>query len=70
MTYYTFEQRLENVARHAWETVTGNGHNMDTEERGEWMKSCNDAATNEWMDGISDDDWLNATLAKTGHHGA
>lgn len=66
MSLYSFEDRHGNVAIHAWETFTGNGRGMDEDDREQAMKSCRDAATNAYVDGIDDGAWLTATLALLG----
>lgn len=63
----TWESRRDTIATHAWETWTKNGLHMDREDLVESGKSAADAATNAYVDGASDMEWLAATLKRLGH---
>jgi hypothetical protein len=67
MTFATYEQRLDAVTTAAWETWTKNGLGLDDDEREQTGKSVRDAAANEYVDDISDKDWLDRTLARVGY---
>ena len=56
------ERRHNMVAVHAWETWTKNGIGLDEDMREQTAKTVRDAVNNTWVDGISDGDWLAATL--------
>ncbi len=60
----TYENRLDMITTHAWETWTANGLNLDDEMREQTAKSVRDAATNTYTDNINDTDWLAATLKR------
>ena len=69
MSYHTWEQRLDNVVSHAWEAWTSNGLHMDEDEREQAVKSCRDAATNTYVEGLNDGDWLAATVRRLNGEG-
>lgn len=60
----TWETRYDAVVLAAFETWTRNGLGNSFDENEQAIKSCRDAATNAWLDGMSDCDWLAATLAR------
>jgi hypothetical protein len=64
MNMYTFEQRLDTIVTHAWETWTNNGLGLDSEEREETAKTVKDAAASAYLDNMTDIAWLDATLAR------
>lgn len=64
---FNFDDRLSAVATAAWEIWTNNGNKMDEDDREQTGKSVLDAANNEYVDGISDKDWLRKTLIRLGH---
>jgi hypothetical protein len=61
-----FETDYDAVTLAAWETWTNNGLNMDEEDRKEALQQVRDAATNSWVDGMSEIEWLRATLNRLG----
>jgi hypothetical protein len=48
----------------AWKIWTNNGAGMDDDDRFQTGKSVEDAAQNTYLDGMTDKDWLAATLAR------
>lgn len=65
-TFLTYETRRDMIVTHAWEIWTKNGLRLDNEQREETLKTVQDAANNTYVDGITDQDWLTATLARLG----
>ena len=61
-----YEQRLDTVVTHAWEAWTNNGIGLDIEEREETAKTVRDAATNAYVDEMTDAQWLAVTLKRLG----
>jgi hypothetical protein len=61
-----YETRLDMIVTHGWETWTKNGLNLDPDMREETSKTVRDAAANTYFDGITDTDWLAATLKRLG----
>lgn len=61
-----YESRRDTITMHAWETWTKNGLRMDAEMRAETEKSVRDAVNNCYVEGISNADWLAATLKRLG----
>ena len=61
-----YDTRLNTIVTHAWETWTKNGLFLDEDEREETTKTVQDAANNAYFEGISDIDWLAATLNHLG----
>lgn len=62
----TWEQRYEMIVTRAWEVWTKNGAGLDDDDRSQTTNSAQDAATNAYVDDISDADWLAATLRALG----
>lgn len=60
----SYEDRLDMIVTHAWESWTKNGMNLDEEDRRETEKTARDAANNTYTNGISDSEWLTATLRR------
>ena len=60
----SYETRLDTIVTHAWGTWTKNGLGLDSDDRKETLRSVQDAANNTYIEGISDLDWLNATLKR------
>ena len=54
------------IASHAWETWTNNGLNLDDEDRWQTGRHAQDASNNAYFDGMSDQEWLDATLKSLG----
>lgn len=61
-----YEAQRDRVVMAAWERWTKNGLGLDTEGVEQTTKSVRDAAANTWQDGMRDDEWLAATLARLG----
>jgi hypothetical protein len=59
-----WDLRFDAVAQAAWETWTKIGLNMNRNARDETMRTVYDAATNVWIDGMSDAQWVAATLKR------
>jgi hypothetical protein len=57
-----WETRHEMIASHAWETWTNNGLNLDDDERWQTGRHAQDASNDSYLDGMSDQEWLDATL--------
>ena len=66
MSLCTFEQRLDKIATHAWETWTGNGREMDESEREQTGKNARDAANNAYHEDYTESQWLARTLQALG----
>jgi membrane-associated HD superfamily phosphohydrolase len=62
MNYLSHETRRDMIVTHAWETWTKNGLNMDKDQWAETTKTVQDKVDNAYHDGITDTDWLAATL--------
>jgi hypothetical protein len=62
----TWENRYDAVVLASFEVWTKNGLGNSFEENEDAIKSCRDAATNTWVEGINDAEWLRATLARLG----
>jgi hypothetical protein len=60
----TWENRYDAVVVAAFEAWTKNGLGNTFEENEEAIKTCRDAATNAWIEGMHDGEWLAATLAR------
>lgn len=60
----TYEQRLDMIVTHAWETWTKNGLGLDDDDRIQTSKTVQDAAANAYVDDMNDGDWLAATLKR------
>ena len=56
------EQRLDTIVTHAWEAWTNNGLGLDGYDRAQTTKSVYDAAANTYLDDMTDEQWLKATL--------
>ena len=54
------------IASHAWETWTNNGLNLDGEDRWQTGRHAQDASNNAYLDGMSDQEWLDATIKSLG----
>jgi len=61
-----YAQMFDTVVAHAAETYTGNFRDMDAEQSEEAIKTVRDKATNAYQDGMTDIEWLNATLVALG----
>ena len=57
-----WETRHEMIAMHAWEAWTNNGLNLDEDERWQTGRHAQDASNDSYLDGMSDQEWLDATL--------
>jgi hypothetical protein len=62
----SYEDRLDMVVTNAWEIWTNNGLGLDDEDCVETEKTVRDAATNVYVEGMDDGEWLDATLARLG----
>jgi len=62
----TYEQRHKTIADAAWEHWANVGLEMDDDELVQTSKSASDAATNAYVEGMSDKEWLAATLKRLG----
>ncbi len=60
----TYESHLDTIVTHAWEIWTKNGLRMDAEIRRETEKTVKDAAANSYAEGMSDVEWLAATVKR------
>jgi hypothetical protein len=63
-TEMTYETRIHTIATHAWEIWTNNGLGLDDEARFQTGKSAQDAAANSYQDDMTDQQWLDATIAQ------
>jgi hypothetical protein len=59
---FEWETRHEMIASHAWETWTNNGLNLDDDERWQTGRHAQDASNDSYLDGMTDQEWLDATL--------
>jgi hypothetical protein len=59
---FEWETRHEMIASHAWKTWTNNGLNLDDDERWQTGRHAQDASNDAYIDGMSDQEWLDATL--------
>jgi hypothetical protein len=57
-----YETRRDAIVVAAWETWTKNGLGLDDDMKVQTEKSVQDAVNNAYIEGISDKDWLAATL--------
>lgn len=57
-----WETRRDKIAMHAWETWTKNGLGLDDWDREQTAKTVNDKVSNAYQDGMTDSEWLTATL--------
>ena len=57
-----WETRHAMIASHAWEVWTNNGLNLDDEDCWQTGRHAQDASNNAYLDGMSDQEWLDATL--------
>jgi hypothetical protein len=57
-----YETRRDAIVVAAWETWTKNGLDLDDDMKVQTEKSVQDAVNNAYIEGISDKDWLAATL--------
>lgn len=64
---FDFATRANAVAVAAWEISTGNGRDLDRELWSDHSVNCEDAAANTYVGGITDEDWLAATLRRLGY---
>ncbi len=62
----TYEQRRDMITTHAWETWTNNGLGLDDDDRMQTEKSVQDAVANTYVEDMSDEEWLAATLKRLG----
>jgi hypothetical protein len=58
----TYKQRRDMIVTHAWETWTQNGLKLDSDMKRETAKTVRNKTINSYYDGISDIEWLKATL--------
>lgn len=61
-----YETRLGANATAVWEIWTGNGRDMDIDDRNETGKQASDAVANTYVDGITDRNWQIAALRRLG----
>lgn len=66
MTEQQYEIAADAIARNIWEISTGNGRDLDEDLHGTHRANCDAAVANAYVDGISEDDWQAAALAKIG----
>lgn len=61
-----WENRLNTVTVHAWERWTQNGLGIDhdTQAQAQTLKTVSDAANDAWIDGMTNSEWLAATLQR------
>jgi hypothetical protein len=64
MSDESYELRHDTISTNAWKMWTNGGLNLDSYESRQTMQSAQDAATNAYVPGISDDDWLAYTLKR------
>lgn len=64
MAYLSYEDRADMITTHAWETWTNNGLGLDDDTRKQTEKTVQDEVSNTYGEGISDAEWLSATLAR------
>lgn len=57
-----FEIKLETIATRAWERWT-NGLDLDDDLRFQTMRTAQDFAGNSYGSGMTDKEWLSATIA-------
>ena len=57
-----WETRHVMIAYYACETWKNNGRNLDDDERWQTWRHAQDASNNAYLDGMSDQQWLDATL--------
>jgi hypothetical protein len=62
MWYLSFEDQVNTIAIHAWEQWTKNGLGLDEDTSNQTMKTVNDIVNNEWVEGISEVEWLNRSV--------
>jgi hypothetical protein len=62
--YLDYEARRDMIVTRAWEAWTKNGLNLDIDEQRETTKSVQEAVNNTYVDDITDEQWLAATLAR------
>ena len=60
----TFETRFDTIVMHVWERWTGNGSCLDADDIEQTIKSVRDAATNTYVESMSDQQWYDATLMR------
>ena len=60
----SWEIRYDAVVVAAFETVTKNGLGNSYDLNEQVIKSCRDAATNAWDEGMDDVEWIAATLKR------
>jgi hypothetical protein len=60
----SYEDRFDTVVTHVWESWTNNGLGLDDDMNYQTVRSVQDAATNAYLDGISDTDWYARALAR------
>ena len=59
---FEWEARHEMISMHAWETWTNNGLNLDDDERWQTGRHAQDASNDAYLDDMTDQEWLDATL--------
>ena len=62
----SWENRFDCVVTHAWEAWTQNGLGLDQGDREQTIKSVQDAVNNVWIDGMTEVEWMAATLQRLG----
>lgn len=61
--YSSFTHRRDAIALRVWERWVS-GMNLDHAERARTRKIVKDATDREFLEGITDNEWLTATLAR------
>lgn len=61
-----YETRRDMIVSYAWAKWTKNGLGLDDDERVQTTKSVQDAVANTYVEGMTDLDWLAATLKQLG----
>ena len=62
--YLDYEARRDMIVTRAWEAWNKNGLNLDIDEQRETTKSIQEVVNNTYVDDITDEQWLAATLAR------
>jgi hypothetical protein len=61
-----YDTRRDRIVTHAWEAWTKNGLGLDDDMRKETTRTVQDAANDAYHDGVTDLQWLGATLKRLG----
>jgi hypothetical protein len=64
---FNWAKRYDNIVTTAWDIWTNTGRDMDVGDIEQTVKSVRDAATNAYIDDITDEAWLKRTLQLLGH---